>query len=106
MVVNKMTHRKGTKKGVLNVNITNEIIQKWEEHFYNLFSTPSQIIEAEITPKIDSELLINAGNFTFDEFNTWSKSLKNNKTSGPNKIPAKAWKTETLSAELNGRNKI
>ena len=107
MAVNEITDGKGTKKTVLNANITNERIQKWETHLSNLFGTPTQIIEGEIAPKIDRELPINDGNFTLEEFNTWLKSLKNNQTSGPDKIPAEVWKTEALSAELlNVHNKI
>lgn len=62
-VVNEINARKGTKKAV-KANNTTEKIQEWKEDFSNL-GKPPQIIEADIIPKIEGELPINTGIWTW-----------------------------------------
>ena len=71
MVVNEINERKSSEKLKLKADSQEERLQKWKEHFKNLFGNPPEITEEII---IDGQLDIQLGSFMENEIDTVLKT--------------------------------
>ena len=100
--VNEVTKRKKKDTGRLKASSPEERIACWQNHFASLLGNNAQTQSSSqgIHTIISEELPISTDNFTLEELRPCLKSLKNNKASGLDGIPAEVWKTRVLDNEL------
>jgi hypothetical protein len=93
-VVNEMTERKKAKEGQVAGASPEERVATWFTHFKNLLGTvPSEEnSEGDISP-VYSNLDINDGPFTREEYAKVKSSLKSGKSAGPDNIPPEVYKS-------------
>ena len=93
-LINEISGRKTAKKGLLKGDSKEERLKKWFTHFSELLGKEPNISgneEEEILP-ILSELGIDTGPFTFDEYQVVKKRLIEGKAPGPDGIPPEVFK--------------
>ena len=88
-LINTITGRKSSKRGILKGNTKEERVNKWFEHFSNLFGKEPVLLEdppEEVKAKILNDIHINDDDFTLDEMKVAKYNLREGKTSGPDNI--------------------
>ena len=90
--VQEVSWRRSTLKAKLEAASQDERLQKWREHFKNLFWKPTKIIDNLIVEIINGQLDIPTRTVSR---RTWSSSGKkeSRKAEGLKKISTEAWKT-------------
>ena len=88
-IINLITGRKSSKKGMIKARNKDERISKWYEHFSNLLGKVPVITTdpAEEIPPILHDLGINDAQFTLQELESVKKTLRKGKAAGPDNIP-------------------
>ena len=88
-LINAITGRKASKRGMLKGNSKEERVTKWFEHFSNLLgkepTLPNELNDDDL-PQILHDLNIDDGDFTLEEYQFAKKSLKEGKQAGPDNI--------------------
>ena len=87
--INEVTDRKKTKEGQISGASPQERVNTWFTHFQNLLDNPpsTDVDESEVIPAFFSNLDINDVPFTLAEYVKVKRSLKQEKSSGPDGIP-------------------
>ena len=83
-LINTITGRKSSKRGILKGNTKEERVNKWFEHFSNLLGKEHVFLEDP--PKVLNDIHINNDDFTLDELKVAKYNLREGKTSGPDNI--------------------
>ena len=75
-IINEITDTRASQKGQIAGNTQTERIQSWYKHFQNLLGSPPNIEnEDEEIPTMYTDLGIEDGHFTLDEYAIVKKSL-------------------------------
>ena len=91
-----MSRRKITFIAKLKGVSQEERIQKWKEHFKNLFGTSQKVIDKLINSQLDSKV----GQFMEEKLNIALTKIKNRKAEDLDKIPSELWKTRKFDDQL------
>jgi hypothetical protein len=92
-VINEVTGRKKSKEGQVEGASPEERVSTWFTHFQELLGTaPSVEDSEEEIPTVLSDLNIDDGPFTAEEYAKTKSSLKQGKSSGPDNIPPEVFK--------------
>ena len=88
-LINTITGRKSSKRGILKGNTKEERVNKWFEHFSNLLGKEHVLLEdppEEDLAKVLNDIHINDDDFTLDELKVAKYNLREGNTSGPDNI--------------------
>jgi hypothetical protein len=87
-MVNNISGRGAAKAGQIEGTTADTRVKTWFTHFKNLLGNPPEVEdEEEDIPQIFTDLDINDGPFTMQEFAKVKRSLKKGKSAGPDGIP-------------------
>ena len=100
-IINSITGRKATKKGMIKGSSREERLSKWYNHFKSLLrKVPDETESQEDIPVILDDLDIQDTEFTLEELQSAKKSLKEGKSPGPDNIAGEIVKRCNFDKEI------
>ena len=94
-IINQISGRKNTKKGIIKGKSKEDRINSWYKHFSQLLGNepniPNNNADEEITP-VFTDLNIRTGAFTMEEYQDVKRKLKTGKSAGADGIPPEVLK--------------
>lgn len=95
-IINEISGRKNKNTGQIKAKSPKERLKLWKNEFQNLLGN-KPVIEEAPTLKIFDELPIKTDAFDMDDLEAAIRTLKNNKATGLDEIPAEVWKIGCLN---------
>ena len=94
-LINQISGRKSTKKGVIKGNSKEDRINSWYQHFSQLLGTEPNVPDSSVNediPPIFENLNIESGAFTMDEYQEVKMKIRTGKLPGGDDIPSEVLK--------------